>query len=81
MATAKTKRPNKQTLGVTFRGVDLSTYKSGGTWDYSFRARLNGKYLGSFNTAEEAAMAYNKAAKKAFRTEKAAKKMGCWNEI
>lgn len=81
-------RPNKKSLGISYRGVDVSAHQlSNGKWAYKYRARISAKlqgdtrYLGTFQTPEEAAKAYNLAAKKVFRTETIAKKNHCWNSL
>ena len=84
--TKKLSRPNKKTVGVTYRGVSLNNvrFTNDGTWSYKFRSRIgnNGEqlYLGSYSTAEEAAEAYNSKARSLFTTKRAQKK-GMWNYL
>ena len=91
MGKLKTKktftRPNKENLGITYRGVDVAAYQlSNGSWSYKYRARITAgigyqKYLGTFQTVNEAAKAYNNEAKRIFNNAQKAKKVGCWNVI
>jgi len=81
----KVQRPTKTTLGITFRGVDPLSWKKGKGYNYSFRARISNNghqfHLGTYQTAEEAAIAYNKKAKSLFRSEKNAKARNMWNVV
>lgn len=80
------KRPNKQTLGIPYRGVSVSSYRTNEGWGVRLRSRIQKDgiqyHLGSFATTEalEAAEAYNKGARKHYTTRRA-KKLGMWNEI
>ena len=35
-------RPNKESLGITYRGVDVTAHQlSNGSWSYKYRARIS----------------------------------------
>ena len=80
------KRPNKESVGITHRGVSLNVYETKEGWKYSLRTRLQKdgiRYeLGYFPASEErqAAKAYNKCAK-SILTYRVAKKLGMWNVL
>lgn len=78
-------RPNKESVGVEYRGVSLTNVRlQENEWKYKFRSRIGFQgerfYLGSFEDAKQAALAYNKEARRLF-TQKQAVKMGRWNVI
>ncbi len=83
----KGQKPNKKTLEINYRGVSVANVRYvSGTWAYNFRARIKvghvkQTHLGYFQTPEEAAAAYNKAAKKVFRSEKKAIANSYWNKL
>lgn len=78
------KKPSKSTYGITYRGVCL-TSKPLMNGEYKFRSRISKDgiryYLGVFTEVDQAAMAYNKKAKKLFGGEKKAKNLKRWNVI
>lgn len=82
----KTQKINQlKKTAANFRGVYLDITKVANNEARAFRARFtldgNTYSLGYHTTAEEGAKAVNKAAKKLFRSEKAAKAAGYWNNI
>ena len=78
------KRPTKKMLGIKFVGVDSAT-KANRKGKFKFRSRISLKgttyYLGVYDEAEEAAVAYNKKAKNLFGSEKKAKQAKRWNVV
>jgi len=80
------KRPNKESLGITYRGVSVNTYRTQSGWGVRLRSRIqkNGErfHLGCFllEDAVAAAKAYNDGARKHYTT-RTAKKLGYWNEL
>lgn len=81
--TSKIKNLRNSTL--PFRGVHLDVTKLKTKAKGIFRSRLTKAKqtfsLGYHETAEDAALAFNKKAKSLFMSEKAAKAAGYWNTI